>query len=94
MDAAAIVAECERDSHPTPKQSNAEYIPEFMDLQAKGLAANSRPVELNSVTLVTQVSMDRLSVLEKTLQTWTGPISLAVYVAVKDVREGLVEWQR
>lgn len=90
-----MVSECAQHSHPAPVSPQVDYITEDLDLASKGLMSNSQAaLTFNSVTLVTQVSMDRLAVLEKTLQTWTSPVSLAVYVPVKDMAEGLVEWQR
>lgn len=38
---------------------------------------------IKDVALVTQLSMDRLPVLEHTLQLWEGPVSLVIYVPVK-----------
>ncbi|XP_053200951.1 uncharacterized protein LOC128386023 [Panonychus citri] len=46
------------------------------------------------ITLVTQVSMDRISILEKTLSSWNGPVSITIYVPVDDPSEGLKDWQR
>lgn len=55
----------------------------------------SQPVSPSRlVTLTTHVSMDRFSVLEKTLRMWSGPVSLSVYIPVKNVSEGLKDWQR
>lgn len=36
----------------------------------------------SSITLVTQISMDRLVSLERSLATWTGPVSIAIYVPI------------
>jgi glycosyltransferase-like protein LARGE len=68
---------------PQPK-----YSLERMDMGPPGVKSK------RSITLVTQVSMDRLTILEKSLLTWPGPVSLAVYIPVKDMKEGLAEWQR
>lgn len=39
--------------------------------------------------------MDRLTVLERSLLTWTGPVSLAIYIPVKEPSEGgIQDWQR
>lgn len=38
-----------------------------------------------SITLVTQISMDRLVSLERSLATWTGPVSIAIYVPIGNV---------
>ncbi|KAI1306474.1 LARGE xylosyl- and glucuronyltransferase 2 [Halotydeus destructor] len=61
-------------------------------LRINGIRDSSSAEDI--VTLVTQVSMDRLPVLEKTLATWTYPVSLAVYAPLKNVDEGIEEWQR
>lgn len=45
------------------------------------------------VALITQLSMDRLPVLEHTLQQWEGPVSLVIYAPVKRGQpDG--DWQR
>lgn len=50
--------------------------------------------QYNSVTLVTQVSMERLSSLERSLRLWYGPVSLVIYVATKHSEKSEYEWQR
>ncbi|XP_035209861.1 LARGE xylosyl- and glucuronyltransferase 2-like isoform X2 [Stegodyphus dumicola] len=50
--------------------------------------------QFNQVTLVTQVSMDRLSTLERSLHMWDGPVSLVIYVATKHSEKLEYEWQR
>ena len=35
------------------------------------------------VTLVTQASLDRLAVLERSLHSWRGPVSIAVYIPAR-----------
>lgn len=57
------------------------------------LNENKKSNNLNKVTLVSQVSMDRMQILERTLVNWIGPISLAVHVPVKNVKNGLDQWQ-
>lgn len=79
-------------AHYEPPLPSMQYKTEYITLTSS--AHDDKSKMSHSVTLVTQVSMDRLSVLEKTLSTWNGPISLAVYVPVKNITEGLVEWQR
>ncbi|XP_022084720.1 LARGE xylosyl- and glucuronyltransferase 2-like [Acanthaster planci] len=39
--------------------------------------------ESQPVTLVTQVSLDRIDLLESTLEHWQGPVSVALYVPTK-----------
>ncbi len=57
------------------------------------------------VTFVSQLSIDRLPILERSLQTWTGPVSLAIYIPLKgsstqgDLRDQesastILDWQR
>ena len=75
-------------SHKTSRQSsNLKY--ETLNMpNANGYFKNS------NITLVIQVSLDRLMILEHSLQTWKGPISLVIYVPVKDMKEGILDWQR
>lgn len=71
-----------------PKPPSDEY--ELLKLTSNGMDIS----EEHLLTLVTQVSMDRLNVLERSLQTWTGPVSIAIYVPVKDGVLGIQDWQR
>lgn len=41
----------------------------------------------NDVTLVAQLSMDRLQMIEPLCQHWNGPISLAIYVSDSEVEQ-------
>lgn len=50
--------------------------------------------QVNKITLGTHVSLDRLAILEKNLHTWTEPVSLVVFVPVKEIKSGLEDWQR
>ena len=45
----------------------------------------------HDVTLVTQMSMDRLHMLESLCQQWDGPMSIAIYTTDSDI-QGLVEY--
>ncbi|XP_067137942.1 glycosyltransferase-like protein gnt14 [Centruroides vittatus] len=60
--------------------------------------ANKQDIKTNDVTdlvtLVTQISMDRISILERSLTQWNGPISLVVYIPLKGTTKEDVEWQR
>ncbi|XP_015795390.1 LARGE xylosyl- and glucuronyltransferase 2-A isoform X1 [Tetranychus urticae] len=47
----------------------------------------------HSITLITQVSMDRISILEKTLSSWDGPVSISIFVPINNTNEGLKDWQ-
>lgn len=66
----------------------------FELILGKVRSSSSKKRHLNKdVALVTQLSMDRLPVLEHTLQLWEGPVSLVIYVPVKAAKtDG--EWQR
>ncbi|XP_054708905.1 xylosyl- and glucuronyltransferase LARGE2s-like [Uloborus diversus] len=46
------------------------------------------------ITLVTQVSMDRLSILERSLYIWNGPVSLVIFVPAKHSEKSEYDWQR
>ncbi|CAG2166615.1 unnamed protein product [Oppiella nova] len=46
----------------------------------------------SDVTFVTQLSMDRLIVLERSLQSWVGPVSIVIFIPVKNRGEGIQEW--
>ncbi|XP_076310185.1 xylosyl- and glucuronyltransferase LARGE1-like [Tachypleus tridentatus] len=46
------------------------------------------------VTLVTQISMDRMGVLQRSLSSWEGPVSLVIYISWKGQKESNIEWQR
>ena len=41
-----------------------------------------------SVTLVTQASLDRLAVLERSLNSWRGPVSIAVFIPARGSKAG------
>ncbi|CAG2166616.1 unnamed protein product [Oppiella nova] len=38
--------------------------------------------------------MDRLIVLERSLQSWVGPVSIVIFIPVKNREEGIQEWHR
>ncbi|RWS16148.1 Gyltl1B protein-like protein, partial [Dinothrombium tinctorium] len=84
-----IIDFCGHSSLPSFTTENDKYRLEYIPLSGISAEASKK-----SLTLVTQVSMDRMGILEKTLQTWTGPVSLAVYVPVKNLASGLLEWQK
>lgn len=59
------------------------------------LPANQpRSNQSGEITLLTQVSMDRVQILSKTLNFWQGPVSLAIHIPVKSLAETLLDWQR
>ncbi|KAH8021022.1 hypothetical protein HPB51_011801 [Rhipicephalus microplus] len=66
----------------------------FELILGKVRASSSKKRHLNKdVALVTQLSMDRLPVLEHTLQLWEGPVSLVIYVPLKGGKvDG--DWQK
>jgi hypothetical protein len=47
-----------------------------------------------NVTLAVHLSLDRLAILDRSLSTWKGPVSIAVYAAVKTMDDSFLEWQR
>ncbi|CAG2121567.1 unnamed protein product, partial [Medioppia subpectinata] len=53
-----------------------------------------RTRQKSDVTFVTQLSMDRLIVLERSLQSWVGPVSIVIFIPLKNVGEGIQEWHR
>ena len=42
-------------------------------------------ISISSVTLVTQISFDRISRIEEICHRWTGPLSVAVYLTDADL---------
>ena len=38
--------------------------------------------------------MDRLIILERSLKSWVGPVSITIFIAVKSLDEGIQEWHR
>lgn len=46
------------------------------------------------ITLVVHVSLDRLSILEKTLKNWLSPVSLTIFVSECNKNQTLKDWQR
>ena len=89
-----LVATCASDSRPNVKPLMTSDLPlvKQEEFDIPGITNDLRST--SKLTLVTQVSLDRLNILEKTLQRWENPISLTVYVTVKSLSEGLPQWQR
>ncbi|XP_077996785.1 xylosyl- and glucuronyltransferase LARGE2-like [Glandiceps talaboti] len=51
--------------------------------------------DADDITLVTQVSMDRIDVLEKSLEYWNGPMSIVLFVPTKsETKDTDHEWKR
>ena len=49
----------------------------------------------DEVTLVTHVSMDRIDILQKIIEHWKGPMSVALFVPTKSKSADLDhEWKR
>ena len=49
----------------------------------------------HQVTFVSQVSMDRLVILEQSLRTWNGPVSISIHVLTNNSTNGRIQdWQR
>ncbi|GIX71814.1 LARGE xylosyl-and glucuronyltransferase 1 [Caerostris extrusa] len=72
-------------SHPSLKSKTEEIF-----------KANNKSIKdhYHLITLVTQVSMERLAILERSLQLWEGPVSLVIYVTTKRSERSAYEWQR
>ncbi|XP_054162377.1 xylosyl- and glucuronyltransferase LARGE2s-like [Oppia nitens] len=64
---------------------------EVMDIN---LIKSNKLQTKSNITFVTQSSMDRLIVLERSLQSWTGPVSLSIYIPINNLNEGIQEWHR
>ncbi|CAH1783095.1 unnamed protein product [Owenia fusiformis] len=73
-----FISKCPQLPSPLPK------VPKFKTQQF--LISNDKfdSHMLSLVTLVTQLSMDRLNIAAEILQNWDGPISLAIYVPAGD----------
>lgn len=86
-----LISDCRSFSHGL----NSFNLPDYTTIEMNDFATNEhKHYNLNNkVTLVSQVSMDRMQILERTLIDWKGPISLAVHVPVKDIKNGLDQWQ-
>lgn len=86
-----FISSCSSDSYniqplTEPHQYQSQDFPIF---DSKNDSAKS-----SQLTLVTQVSLDRISSLETTLQSWNGPVSLAIFIPVENMSEDLLKWQR
>lgn len=97
--ASEIVANCPSESSSTsnlPFTSNSvtSGSNEWTIIQLEKPSEKFKRSQMDSITLGTHVSLDRLAILEKNLNTWTGPVSLVVFVPVKEVKLGLEDWQR
>lgn len=75
LDVAAIVSSC-------PHVSSSNNLPVFATEQLN-ISKQGLTNYLHQVTLVTQVSMDRLGILERSLSSWDGPVSIAIFIPYK-----------
>ncbi|UXI18298.1 hypothetical protein NH340_JMT04241 [Sarcoptes scabiei] len=46
------------------------------------------------LTFVSQLSLDRLSILESSLSTWNGPVSIVIFVPIDNSTKKIQDWQR
>lgn len=91
-----IVSSCR-----SAQSANHFNLPEYLTVEMDSFMAvaneedlDRRDQSVDKVTLVSQVSMDRMqTLLERTLVNWAGPISLVIHVPVKDIKSGLEQWQ-
>ncbi|XP_074597011.1 uncharacterized protein LOC141852066 isoform X2 [Brevipalpus obovatus] len=85
-----IVADCVDEAH----EDQAILTPSQLVISSPAWPQSQAAPPSHLITLTTHVSMDRFSVLEKTLRMWLGPVSLSVYIPVQNVSEGMKDWQR
>lgn len=85
-----IISDCRSSTH----NLNSFNLPDYLTIEMDNFLKKTENIYSNNkVTLVSQVSMDRMQILERTLINWDGPISLAVHVPVKNIKDGLDQWQ-
>lgn len=84
-----IVADCASESYMPLFSKDSEYT----SVPAQFTPFSSQSQQAN-ITLVTHVSLDRLSVLEKTLKNWSGPVSLSIFISEYDENMNPKAWQR
>ncbi|XP_068678559.1 uncharacterized protein [Montipora foliosa] len=58
--------------------------PRSGDILTEILFSSSSPADFESITLVTQLTSNRIRMLKRILRVWNGPLSLVVYVFVED----------
>ena len=80
--------------HDSESSSSTLSNTEILSLQPSKRQSQQPPRKQSLVTFVSQVSMDRLTVLERSLQTWTGAVSIAIHIPVKSLADGIQDWQR
>jgi hypothetical protein len=91
----SVVASCPSDVDPVVREDPGHFdLIQTMDLDWQDDNDLSQNSSQDKLTLGVHVSLDRLSILDKSLMTWKGKVSLAIFATVKDVNRGLLEWQR
>ncbi|XP_074637389.1 uncharacterized protein LOC141895465 isoform X1 [Acropora palmata] len=58
--------------------------PKSGDLLTEILHFASSPADFDAITLVTQLTSNRIKMLKRILRFWNGPLSIAMYVVVED----------
>ncbi|XP_044173578.1 glycosyltransferase-like protein gnt13 isoform X1 [Acropora millepora] len=58
--------------------------PKSGDLLTEILHFASSPADFGAITLVTQLTSNRIKMLKRILRFWNGPLSIAMYVVVED----------
>lgn len=73
------------------KLHNSTYLEELPQLRIEQILDSSKPRSPSDVTLVTQLSFERLYMLEGQCDVWNGVISAAVYIALVNGQAVTVE---
>lgn len=76
---------------------NLKNSQSFFDYEVLSIPSSNRKNDKSinhELTFVSQVSMDRLTVLEQSLRTWNGPISISIYVPINNSTKQIQDWQR
>lgn len=73
------------------KQQDAQILAELPQLKIEQILDTSKPRSPSDVTLVTQLSFERLYMLEGQCDVWNGVISAAVYIALVNGQAVTVE---
>ena len=94
MSADAIVASCAADAVRAEIAVNPFLLYRHVNWSSDALEDCPSSRAGNRITVGVHVSLDSISSLEKSLQNWGGLVSLAVFVRVANLTEGLSEWQR
>lgn len=73
------------------KQEDAQILAELPQLKIEQILDTSKPRSPSDVTLVTQLSFERLYMLEGQCDVWNGVVSAAVYIALVNGQAVTVE---